>query len=121
MLRWGVREEDIEEEFIKGSGSGGQKINKTSMTVLLIHRPSGFQVRCQESRSQAMNRFLARRILVDKIETAALGKQSDAQQKIEKLRRQKRKRSKRAKAKMLDNKKHQGAKKALRQKGRFDF
>ncbi|QQR80458.1 MAG: peptide chain release factor-like protein [Deltaproteobacteria bacterium] len=114
MLRFGVREEDLLEDFIKGSGSGGQKINKTSVVVFLKHIPTGLIVRCQESRSQAMNRFLARRLLVEKIESQVLGKQSQEEQAREKIRRQKRKRSKRAKAKMLDDKRHHANKKALR-------
>lgn len=102
----GVREGDVEEQFIKGSGHGGQKINKTSATVLLTHRPSGIQVRCQQSRSQADNRFLARRILADKIEAQILGRQSAERKIWEKIRRQKRKRSKRAKEKILREKRH---------------
>lgn len=106
MERLGIREEEIEEHFVRGSGAGGQKVNKTSSTVLVFHRPTGIQVRCQESRSQADNRFLARRLLVDKIEALILGKQSEERKKIEKIRRQKRKRSKRAKEKMLKEKHH---------------
>lgn len=116
MARLGVRESDLIEDFVRGSGAGGQKINKTSVMVHLRHLSSGIDVKCQESRSQALNRFLARRLLVEKLEAKILGKQSEEQQRREKIRRQKRRRSKRAKEKMLANKKHQGFKKALRQK-----
>ena len=100
----GIREEDLVEQFVRGSGRGGQKINKTSSTVLLIHRPSGIQVRCQASRSQADNRFLARRLLAQKLEAKILGKMSEEQRLREKMRRQKRRRSRRAKEKMLRGK-----------------
>ncbi len=114
MKRFGVLEDDLDEDFVKGSGSGGQKINKTSVAVFLKHKPSGLCVRCQESRSQAMNRFLARRLLTEKVASRILGRASLAEQEREKIRRQKRKRSQRAKAKMLDDKRHHSEKKALR-------
>lgn len=114
MARLGVREQDIEETFVRGSGPGGQHVNKTATCVVLVHRPSGTSVRCQASRSQGLNRFYARRILLDKIERQQLGEASAEQQRIEKIRRQKRKRSKRAKAKMLEDKRRQAAKKAGR-------
>ena len=114
MERLGIRESDLEESFIRGSGSGGQKINKTSSTVVLVHKPSGIEVRCQRERSQAMNRFFARRDLCDRMEEKTLGEASKRQQAIEKIRRQKRKRSKRAKARMVEGKRIQGAKKELR-------
>lgn len=122
MARLGLREADIEEEFTRGSGAGGQKINKTSVVVLLTHRPTGIQVRCQSSRSQAFNRFMARRLLADKIEEIVLREKSERIQKFEKIRRQKRKRSKRAKDKMLEGKKHQSTKKSLRKSpGNHDY
>ena len=111
----GIHDEDLVEEFIRGSGSGGQKINKTSVVVQLTHGPSGIQIRCQEARSQALNRYYARQRLVDKLEEKVLGEESAMQQKIEKIRRQKRKRSKRAKEKMLGEKKKVAGKKRLRQ------
>lgn len=114
MARLGLRDSDLIEEFVKGSGAGGQKINKTSMAVSLRHQPSGLMVRCQESRSQALNRFLARRLLVEKLEAALQGRRSREQQEREKIRRQKRKRSRRAKEKMLADKKHHAGKKAMR-------
>ena len=114
MAALGIREEDLVERFIRGSGPGGQKINKTSSRVCLLHRPSGIEVRCQRERSQAMNRFLARRELCDRIEERARGEQSARQQAIEKIRRQKRKRSRRAKLRMLEGKRMQSEKKAGR-------
>lgn len=114
MLRLGIREGDWVEDFVRGSGPGGQKVNKTSVAVTLRHPASGLWVRCQESRSQALNRFLARRLLVEKIEAAILGEKTKKEQAGEKIRRQKRRRSRRAKAKMLDDKRHHGEKKALR-------
>ncbi len=101
MAELGVREADLEEHFIRGSGPGGQKVNKSSATVLLKHLPTGLQVRCQESRGQADNRYFARRLLTEKLAARILGKSSAEQQLREKIRRQKRKRSKRAKEKIL--------------------
>ena len=114
MRKLGVREEDLEESFIRSSGPGGQNVNKTSTAVVLVHRPSGLTVRCQEARSQGLNRFLARRVLLDRIEEKKLGALSAERQRIEKIRRQKRKRSRRAKEKMLANKRHQSEKKRER-------
>lgn len=114
MKRLGVREGDLVEEFIRGSGSGGQKINKTSVAVLLTHPPSGIQVRCHQGRSQALNRYWARVRLLDRLEERILGEKSALQQKIAKIRRQKRRRSKRAKEKMLQDKKLISKKKVLR-------
>jgi protein subunit release factor B len=111
MEKLGIREEDILEKFIRSGGHGGQNVNKVATCVYLKHLPSGVEVKCQQERSQAMNRFLARRILADKIETAILGKHSEEEQRIAKIRRQKRKRSKRAKDKMLADKRHVGEKK----------
>jgi len=114
MHELGVYEKDIVEKFIRSQGRGGQKVNKTSSCVYLKHKPSGIGVKCQRERSQALNRFLARRILVRKIETLVKGKDSAEQKRIEKIRRQKRKRSKRAKEKMLKDKAKRSQKKAQR-------
>lgn len=116
MKKLNIDESDFEEKFIKGSGKGGQKINKTSVVVQLRHRPSGLEVRCQESRNQALNRFLARRLLVEKLEEKVFKEKSEKQKQIEKIKRQKRKRSKRAKEKVLQEKSHQSQKKSLRRK-----
>jgi protein subunit release factor B len=100
----GIFEKDIVEKFIRSSGKGGQKVNKTSSCVYLKHLPTKIEVKCQRERSQAINRFLARRILTDKIESMIRGKESEEQQRIAKIRRQKRKRSKRAKLKVVEDK-----------------
>jgi protein subunit release factor B len=114
MAKFNILEKDIEEKFIHSGGKGGQNVNKTSTCVYLKHMPSGLEVKCQKERSQPLNRFLARRILVDKISSMILGKRSEKEQEIEKIRRQKRKRSKRAKNKMLEQKKAQSQKKQFR-------
>lgn len=116
MQRYGVAESDITEKFVRSGGRGGQNVNKVSTCVYLKHGPTGIEVKCSRERSQSLNRFLARRILVLKIENMKLGKASEERHRIEKIRRQKRKRSKRAKEKMLDNKKIQGKKKQLRKR-----
>ena len=114
MQKLGVFEKDIIEKFIRSSGKGGQKVNKTATCVYLKHIPTGIEIKCQKERVQSLNRFLARRILVDKIEAMILGKESAQQQQIEKIRRQKRRRSKKAKEKVLRLKKIQSEKKKLR-------
>src|SRR5262249_21302450 len=101
MQSLGIREEDIEEQFVRASGAGGQKVNKTSACVELHHRPTGIRVKCQQERSQALNRFLARRLLAEKIEARIKGAASAEEQEIARIRRQKRRRSRRAKEKML--------------------
>lgn len=119
MQELGLREEDIIEKFIRSGGHGGQNVNKTSTCVYLKHIPTGIEVKCQKERSQALNRFFARRLLTDKLENQILGKQSAEQQRIEKIRRQKRKRSKRAKEKMLADKHARSEKKQQRQRVSF--
>jgi protein subunit release factor B len=114
MASLGIREEDIEESFIRSSGRGGQKRNKTSTCVYLKHLPTGIEVKCRIERTQALNRYRARVILANKIEQLIKGKESEEQKRIEKIRRQKRKRSKRAKEKILAEKKLLAEKKKLR-------
>ena len=106
MRRLGVEERDLEEWFIRSSGPGGQNVNKVATCVVLRHRPSGLEVRCQRERIQPLNRFLARRLLLDKIEAERLGRESEHAKRIAKIRRQKRRRSRRAKDKMLEAKRH---------------
>ncbi|MBI4379144.1 MAG: peptide chain release factor-like protein [Nitrospinae bacterium] len=109
-----VREDDIVESFVRSGGRGGQNVNKTSTCVYLKHVPTGIEVKCQEERSQALNRYRARVLLVKKIDQRVRGRKSEERKRIEKIRRQKRKRSKRAKEKMLAQKKITSEKKRLR-------
>lgn len=109
-----IHEKDIKESFVRSGGKGGQHVNKTSTCVYLKHIPTGIEVKCQEERSQSLNRYKARVILFKKIDQLVKGKESEEIQRIEKIRRQKRKRSKRAKEKMLDEKKITSEKKRFR-------
>jgi protein subunit release factor B len=111
MERLGIREADILEKFVRSGGRGGQNVNKVATCVYLKHLPTGTEVKCQRERTQSLNRFLARRILADKIEAAVLGRQSEEEKRIARIRRQKRKRSKRAKEKMLAEKRRVSEKK----------
>lgn len=114
MLSLNIKEEDIEESFIRSGGRGGQNVNKTSTCVYLKHIPTGIEVKCQKDRSQSLNRYHARFILIDKIEQIIKGKESEQQKAIEKIRRQKRRRSKKAKEKILALKKIVSEKKKSR-------
>ncbi len=114
MERFGVKEKDIVEKFVRSRGKGGQNVNKTSTCVYLEHLPTKIKVKMQKERSQSLNRFLARRLLIEKIESQILKKKSEIQKRIEKIRRQKRKRSKRAKEKILRDKKLLSVKKGTR-------
>ena len=114
MTALGVNETEIEETFVRSGGAGGQKVNKSSSCVMLLHRPTGLRVKSQTTRHQAMNRFLARRLLLDKIERMRKGYVEAERARIEKVRRQKRKRSSRAKQRMLADKARHGEKKRLR-------
>ena len=115
MERLGIREEDLVEKFILGSGRGGQNLQKTSSCVYLKHLPSGIEIKCQKERSREQNRFFARQELCKKLEEVVLGEKSKKRQEIEKIRRQKRKRSKRAQEKVLASKKRRSEVKKMRQ------
>lgn len=116
FTRLGIREDDLEESFVRSGGSGGQNVNKVATCVVLVHRPTGTQVKCQRERSQALNRYHARQLLADKIERAVLGKKSAEAQKAAKIRRQKRRRSRRAKEKILSEKHARSEVKTLRRR-----
>ena len=109
-----IFEKDIEESFIRSGGKGGQHVNKVATCVQLRHIPTGTEVKCSKARTQGMNRYYARALLYEKIETVQKGEESKEAKRIAKIKRQKRKRSKRAKDKMLAEKKHQAGKKAER-------
>ena len=114
MSSLGVIESEIEETFVRSGGAGGQKVNKSSSCVMLLHRPTGLRVKSQTTRHQAMNRFLARRLLLDKIERMQKGFVEAERSQMEKIRRQKRRRSRRAKERMLANKARHAEKKRFR-------
>lgn len=111
-----VYEDDLEESFILGGGPGGQKTNKTSNVVRLVHEPSGLMVRCGETRSRETNRWIARRTLAEMILEREKGRKSAARHAAEKIRRQKRRRSRRQKQKILDEKHARSETKALRRR-----
>lgn len=114
MHRLGIREEDLQEKFVRSGGKGGQNVNKTATCVYLKHLPTGIEVKYQAQRSQGLNRFLARRTLTQKIETIIMGRHSEEQKRIAKIRRQKRRRSRRAKEKILKAKRERSEKKTMR-------
>lgn len=114
MAALNIRDCDIEETFVRSGGHGGQNVNKTSTCVMLVHRPTGVQVKCQATRQQGLNRLIARRLLLDKIAAQQQHKLATARASVEKQRRQKRKRSQGAKNRMLADKSHQAGKKAAR-------
>lgn len=120
MARLGLREEDLAEGFVRSGGPGGQNVNKVSTCVVLRHRASGLEVKVQRERSQALNRFLARRILIEKLEAQRLGRLSEERRRVEKIRRQKRRRSRRAKEKMLASKRLRSLKKISRRRSSSD-
>lgn len=105
MKALGIRQEDIREKFIKASGRGGQKVNKSSSAVFLLHEKTGLSVKVGRHRSQHLNRFIALRSLVEKIESKTLGVSGRAGQKIEKLKKQKRRRKRKTQKKLGEIKK----------------
>ena len=114
MEALGVRDADLSEQFVRAQGKGGQNVNKVATCVVLRHGPSGIVVKCQQERSQALNRFLARRELLDRLEARARGVVAAAEAERSRIRRQKRRRSRRAKEKMLADKRVHADKKAAR-------
>jgi protein subunit release factor B len=110
----GVRPEDVDERFVRGTGAGGQKINKTSSTVWLRHGPTGIEVRCQRERAQSVNRQLAWAELADRLLTRQREAARQDQAARELSRRQKRQKSRGQKVRMIETKKHRARRKALR-------
>ena len=120
MTALGVREDDLEESFVRSGGHGGQNVNKVATCVMLLHRPSGLTVKCQTTRHQGQNRMLARALLLNKLEALRKGQADAERARIEKLRRQKRGRSRGAKQRMLADKSHHAAKKSSRRRPATD-
>lgn len=114
MVTLGVREADIDESFVRSGGHGGQNVNKVSTCVMLLHRPTGVQVKCQETRHQGLNRLAARRLLLDKLDASRKSQAATERAQKEKLRRQKRKRSQGSKNRMLADKSRRAEKKKFR-------
>lgn len=116
MSRLGIRQADIIEKFVRAQGPGGQNINKVATCVYLKHIPTGIEVKCQSERFQAQNRYLARQLLLKKIEEHILKRLREEKWLAEKERRKKRKRSKKSKEKILEEKHRRSEKKQLRSK-----
>lgn len=114
MEKLGIKESDLIEKFILGSGKGGQKINKTSSCVYLKHIPTGIEIKCQRDRSRELNRFFARRELCEKIEREIHNIKTKKEQEISKIRRQKKRRSRRTQQKVLEEKRAHSTKKQHR-------
>ena len=116
MKKLEIYEEDLIEKFILGSGSGGQKINKTASCVYLHHLPTGIEIKCQKDRSREVNRYLAREKLCEKVARKIYQEKTKKEQEAEKIRRQKKRRSRRMKEKILKEKSARSNVKELRQK-----
>jgi protein subunit release factor B len=114
LARLGSRVDDVDERFVRGTGPGGQKINKTSSTVWLRHRPTGVEVRCQRERSQAANRELAWRELCDKLEARKRSAAAAVVDERESERRRTRQKSRGQKVRMIETKKHRAKHKSSR-------
>jgi protein subunit release factor B len=104
LKRLGIVEEDLEERFVRASGRGGQKLNKTSSCVWLSHKPTGILVKCGASRSQALNRFLARRRLAEKLERRRSETIEEEEKTRQKIRRKKARTKRRIRKKLSDSK-----------------
>lgn len=116
MGRLGVYEDDLVEKFIGGSGSGGQKINRTASRVYLKHATSGVEVQCQAGRSQSFNRYQARTLLCDRLEEAARREKLEKQRLRARERYRRRRRSKAQKRRMKETKTQRSEKKQRRKR-----
>lgn len=120
LRKLGIDEESLEERFIRGTGAGGQKINKTSSTVQLIHLPTGIEIQCQESRSQTTNRLRAREILCEQLEERERRRSLARKRARAKKRYEKRRPSKAQKEKRRREKSARSDKKNMRRKPGFE-
>jgi len=120
MAALGVREADLAETFVRSGGHGGQNVNKVATCVMLVHVPTGLQVKCQTTRHQGQNRVLARELLLEKLAARQQARVDAERAAVEKLRRQKRGRSRGAKQRMLADKSHHAAKKSARRRSSDD-
>jgi len=112
----GICQEDIIEKFTRSSGPGGQNANKVSSCVYLKHIPTGIEIKCQRERSQLLNRYIARRLLAEKIRNLAISESKKQRQRLERIKRQERKRSRKEKLKILEAKRRRSEKKKLRRR-----
>ena len=110
----GCRSTDVEERFVLGAGRGGQKVQKTSSSVWLQHRPTGVEVRCQQERSQSANRLLAWEWLCAKLEARQRAQAARQQDEHERERRRGRQKSRHQKVRMIRAKQHRARAKARR-------
>ncbi len=109
-----VREEEIQESFVRSGGHGGQNVNKTATCVMLVHLPTGLRVKCQATRHQGQNRLLARKLLVEKLAARQSAREAARKAAEERLRRQRRPRTRAAKERMLADKAQRSARKQSR-------
>ena len=120
MKKLGIQDSQLQEEFVRSAGHGGQNVNKLNTCVTLFHSPTGIRVKCQKTRLQGDNRYFARKILCEKIEEIRFGHESRAAKERHRVRAQKKRRSRRAKQKILEAKSHQADKKEMRKKPGID-